>query len=427
MQQRSYPRPGIWPAALAVAASLGHAGAAGAAASLARAGSSGAFARRGALGGLRGRQTPALAPPYVAPYVPKVGVANVTTPTALPPPPPILDPWRDPTNFKRNYQPLDTAVGAFIVGSFAQPLTVTPPPEQNAVDLAFACPVLLSWPDNVEVQVTRCDSLGEPMQLPTGSWYPSGSETGPILSWEEKCRPWNSMMVETLYTMPNGDFFGASQTKFNVWGNDMVLYDCSYNPLYTISEKVYKQQGATHWESCDKYKSCSGTVFLQYSIHDRQGNLVAATPYLNLFQNEFKVSDASNVEIATISRQGEWSPWETCSSDTTIKHRWLLKFNPGGGGIWADATKRWPLAEMMNMMSARDAYRTSSGMVAPTRCEVMNIVLVSCCIALLCALIICILLLLKRYVVPTLRHRCWKIEQAVFPHIMSKPLKYDST
>jgi len=75
-------------------------------------------------------------------FIVKMGLANVTEPTPYPPPPPVLHPWKE-------MQPLDTAIGNYLIsGLIAQP-TVTPPPSQSSLDLAFACPALLTWPTEV--------------------------------------------------------------------------------------------------------------------------------------------------------------------------------------------------------------------------------------------------------------------------------------
>merc|ERR1719387_2329072 len=103
-------------------------------------------------------------PGYVAPYTPKIGVANVTTPTELPPPPPVLE-------YDRDYQPLDTWIGNSVATQFVAPMTVTPPPTQSAIDLAFSCPELLAFPDVVRVDVYgSCDAAGSTTFATSGNW-----------------------------------------------------------------------------------------------------------------------------------------------------------------------------------------------------------------------------------------------------------------
>lgn len=356
-------------------------------------------------------------PGYVAPYVPKIGVANVTTPTAFPPPPATLD-------YDRDYQPLDTWIGNVVASSFVAPITITPPPTQDAVDLAFACPVLLNFPDVVKVGVYgTCDGPDSSAFAQNGNWTSTGDAAVGVVNWTMKCDPRTSSQPIVEYTLPNGDFFGQSKTDFSFMGNDMKLLDCSLNVKYTIRERVFKQEGKVNQDACTKYGSCDGTVYLQYEILDHTGKKVAITPYLTLFQDEYSISDPNGLEIARILREGQWNPMDSGCSNTT--RQWRVTFNAGAPAPFNGKEKRWPIAELMTMMSHRDAYRKASGMVNPTECEIGLIsggIIAFFVIVGVLTLIACIFIQVFR---PQIKERLFIFEQMLFPKYMCKPSTYE--
>jgi len=304
------------------------------------------------------RQIPAF--PF---YIPKIGLANVTEPTAYPPPPPVLDPYNDT-------QPLDTAIGYYLLSGFMAQPTVTPPPTQASLDLAFSCPLLLSWPLEVSVGVPdACHSET------TGNW--TGLQNKEVLlNWHSDCLASSAGVPQptavTTYTLPGGDIFGKSQERKSPFGTIIDLIDCGDATVFTVEEKLYKYVGVPHKESCEKYQSCDGTVYLQYFIKNGQGTVVALTPYLNLFQKQFDLNDPSGLKIATLWRNG-WdptpvgSPLETCSGKP--RRSWTLQFVPSPPGVFATGPSQWPLAAMMTMLSQRDGLRLPNGGVVIGMCE----------------------------------------------------------
>lgn len=327
-----------------------------------RASRAGTSNRASLRGGLSARQVPL--------YVPKVGLANVTEPTAFPPPPPVLHPWQD-------NQPMDTAVGNYIISGFITPPTATPPPTQESLDLAFACPVLLTWQNEISVSVPdECQS--------ESSGNLTGVNDGPLLlNWETTCldhppglhTPQFSSM--TTYTTDNGDLFGTSGLEAQgPWRDVIVLRDCGGVAVYTIEEKVYKQDGEPIEEVCQKYGSCDGVVYLQYFIKDASGTTIGMTPYLTIFQRSFTITDPNGILIASASRNG-WDPKgangiQKPSECTGERKVWHLKFAANPPGIWQSTANQWPIAEMMTMLSQRDMLRKPNGRVIWSNCEVMK-------------------------------------------------------
>jgi len=304
------------------------------------------------------RQVPGAAPLYV----PKIGLANITEPTAYPPPPPPLEPWND-------HQPLDTAIGHYLLSGFIPGPTITPPPTQESLDLAFACPLLLSWP--LEVGVGAPDPCSS---TTSGNWT-SMKDNSLLLNWEIDCVNGKSgdglpsATSVTTYMLPTGDLFGKSRESKTPWGTKIELIDCGGTTIYTVEEKIYKYVGKPNRESCEKYQSCDGTVFLQYFVKNGQGAIVAMTGYLNLFQSRFDLNDAGGLKIASVWRNG-WDPAIKSDCATSKGRAWTLQFVAAAPGVWGAATSQWPLAAMMTMLSQRDETRQPNGSVAVNNCEV---------------------------------------------------------
>lgn len=294
-------------------------------------------------------------------YIPKIGLANVTPPTAFPPPPPTLEAWEDG-------QPVDTAIGNAIVGHFALAPTSTPPPTQAAIDLAFGCPVLLGWPSNLEIEAPdTCRSTWN------GSWRATGVE-GELLHWTKSCEIFNRNIAPVItYVMSNGDIFGNSQTLTTLVGTKVVLRDCAWNVKYTILEKSFWQRGKADADACEKYGSCLGTVYLQYVILDKNDEVVAQTAFMNLFQDAFSVVGPGGNEIATAVRMNGWSPMdnsECINPETSDPKTWKIHFSPAAPGIFSSPTEQWPIAELVTMIAVRDTTRMSTGMCEPDVCEI---------------------------------------------------------
>lgn len=309
------------------------------------------------------RQVPGAVPLYT----PKMGLANVTAPTAFPPPPPVLHPWKD-------MQPLDTAVGNYIISGFIAQPTVTPVPSQSSLDLAFACPALLTWPQ--QVSVSAPDPCGS---MDTGNWTVTGGAL--MINWMTSCVDTTSPGITapsvssvTTYTVANGDLFGTSQERPTLTGGVIDLRDCGGATVFTVEEKVYKQGGKPDPDACDLYHSCDGVVYFQYFIKDRQGKVIALTPYTTIFQESFEVQDPAGVMIASVSRNG-WAPPEQASAEYCRDNKprmWNLKYAETPPGTWQEVTAQWPIAAMMTMLAQRDQKRAPNGQVLWSNCEAMK-------------------------------------------------------
>jgi len=343
-------------------------------------------------------------------YIPKIGVGNVTTPTELPPPPPTLNPMTD-------MQPFDTALGNAIASSFLSPPTATPPPTQEALNLAYGCPVLVGYPEKVVLSApTGCGSTR------AGNWtHPQGQQ---IIKWTETCDIFTALLPIVKYVLPDGQAFGSSRTRFSFFGNKMEILDCGDNLQYVIEEKIYHSTKFVDKEACDKYKSCDGTVHIQYFMYDKQGRVVAQTPYLGLFQGKFPVADATGMPIAEVEKMGAWSPWDKCPLYKE-EMKWSILSAAAPPGIFGVPENRWYISVMVNMMMLRDADRMASGMVIPTQCEIMNVVILAVAVLLLIILVIALSVLFYMYILRPARLFFYNMEQQFFPHTIYKPSKYE--
>lgn len=363
---------------------------------------------------LHSRQAPGAVPLYV----PKIGLANVTDPTPFPPPPPVLHPWRD-------HQPLDTAIGNYLISGFIAQPTVTPPPTQASLDLAFACPALLTWPG--EISVSAPDPCGE---MDNGKWATKGGDVQ--IKWATSCidlfSPGISMpsvSPVTVYSVGNGDLFGSSQERMTLSGSQIEIRDCGGATVFTVEEKVYKQAGEADPDSCQKYRSCDGVVYFQYFMKDMGGTVVALSPYTTIFQDSFDITDTAGGKIATVSRNG-WEPDDlkpVCSANTKPRV-WNIKYASSPPGNWAAATNQWPLATFMTMLAHRDQYRQPDGRVLWSPCEtakstgfVVGTGAVFCCLG--CTPMVIFLLCSA-----SIGRFFTQAEERLFPRRMGKPALY---
>lgn len=346
-------------------------------------------------------------------YIPEIGVANVTKPTAMPPIPQLYA-WKD-------YQPIDTAIGLEFVRRFTEEPTVTPPPTQEALNLAFGCPQLLSWPSIVEVDgVASCDKASQ------GLWTSSGTSPVPIIRWNMSCSlATMSLSGQLIFSLPNGDLFGSSRTLFSLAGTVVQLYDCGGNPGYSIEQKIYHERGRKNDEACRRYQSCDGIVYIQYFMYDEKGTIVAMTKYLSIFQDHFEITDLTGTPIAQITRQGSWSPVQDGECSATDARKWRIMYSPGAPGIWATQTQQWPIAMMVTVMAHLDAQRQPSGLLTPTHCEVGKTILLVFVLIFISSLFCgCTLLFVNTLLIP-FRALCITMEIRICTHRMQKPSRFE--
>jgi len=323
-----------------------------------------------------------------------------------------MDPWADG-------QPADVAVGNYLVSRLTGGPTQTPPPTQSSIDIAAACPVLEAWPSSVEVTAPdHCQSLAG------GHWSTPGGILGggePLMSWQQRC--W--MQAPTVvYTVPSGDVFGTSQT-IGVFTDDTVtLFDCRGNPKYSIEERVYHATGQADPRICEKYKSCDGTIWLQYFVYDyADGRAVAKTPYLRLFQDSFQIEDKLGGVIATVARAGDWNPVE---GECGEHRKWVIDYTARDqDAVFSNPTDQWPIAEMVTIISVRDASRRPSGLLAPSGCEIRSYAIELVLAFLLVAFICSGTIVFVRVGLGPCRDRMVYLEDRICPRGIRVPSKYE--
>lgn len=285
----------------------------------------------------------------------------------VPTKPPQLDPWED-------VQPIDTQIGNYFTSNRGEDDIDLAAPNMTAMDLEVGCPLLLSWPTDVDVVAPDpCGGRGIwPWYTPpNGGWANGGNLSDKMVEYSTSCGFFTKEFAEVItYRLPGGDLFGTSQTATTLYGTRVLLRDCSGRTRFIIDEKVYRREGAVNADACNKYGSCDGTVFLQYFVRDQSERIIAETPYLNLFQDQFEVISPAGPPVAMVSRLGEWSPVSGECGEKT----WTIKYNAGAGGIFLNAEQRWPIAEMVSIMTHRDQFRRSSGLMRPSACEVSKVV-----------------------------------------------------
>jgi len=292
------------------------------------------------------------------------------------------------------------------------------------LDLAFACPALLTWPN--EVSVSAPDPCGS---MESGNW--TGKDGGVQIKWATSCVDTTSPGLSppsvspvTAYTVPNGDLFGTSQERQTLFGDFVEVRDCGGAVVFTFEEKIYKQAGKPDKEACTKHRSCDGVIYFQYFIKDATGKVVALSPYTTIFQDAFDLTDTAGGKIASVSRNG----WEPDSKPATCEdakpRQWNLKYASSPPGLWSTTTNQWPLATFLTMLAHRDQYRQPDGAVMWSNCETLKstgwvifaTLGVCCCISIPMTIFLLCSAPILRFVSD--------MESKLFPKRMGKPSKY---
>jgi len=356
-------------------------------------------------------------------YVPKIGLANVTDPTPYPPPPPVLHPWKD-------MQPLDTAVGNFLISGFIAQPTVTPPPSQASLDLAFACPALLTWPSEVAVSAPDPCLKTADYAMDRGSWKTKDGVA--LITWETDCIDVQSagytapsVSAVTTYKMPNGDLFGSSQEITGFGGKHIDIRDCGGASVFSVTEKIYKQTGKADGDSCKKFHSCDGVLYFQYFMKDASGKVIALTPYTTIFQDSFVVTDPAGGKIAEVSRMGWDPPIRPVCDENTQPRVWNVKYAGSPPGAWGSATAQWPIAAMMTMLAHRDDQRQPDGQVIWSSCEVMKTGGIAVLGAIFFCSCICIPMAIFLVCSASIMKFIKDCEDKLLPRRMGKPAHYN--
>jgi len=341
-------------------------------------------------------------------YVDKIGIGNVTTPTLLPPPPPVLNPVTD-------YQPLDTALGDFVLKQFVEPPTVTPPPLQSQLDLANACPIMLPAPDTMFVTApTSCERTGR-----HGQWRDATEQQ--LMVWTEASK--SSGGVAASFVNPIGDAFGSINQELRLSGTKVDFLDCGLNILYTMTETVYVEEGETDHRVCDAYGICDKSIYLKYEISKTGSPGVGAfSALVPIFANEFTLYDkASQNPVLTAAKAGTlWKAQDPPAECTNppVKE-WSLKFHPGNGHL-ADPGVRWVLGFAVTSMSLRDEDRSMDGKVYATTTEAITWAILAGLIFGGSCLVYTLLWAFDKYLKDQVTVFCLKIETSFFPTTMYK-------
>lgn len=245
--------------------------------------------------------------------------------------------------------------------AFAREVLDTPPP---ALPLAHACPSMDVLPEKLVVDAPDpCRSrFGS-----DGNWTETGSDQNATrMRFSLSCSSWaGSFAPVTTYSLPSGELFGTSRRASSILGNSVVIRDCMGYRTHTIEEQIDRVPGEVDEQSCSEYRSCSGTVYLQYIIRDWQGSLVAQTPKLRLAHYSFVVQDGLGKPIAEVTRLGRWSPH---TSECGLQRQFSIRFiGTKEGGSTSSA--KFPVAKLVTMMASWEANRQPSGVVAPSACD----------------------------------------------------------
>lgn len=344
----------------------------------------------------------------VAPtYIPKIGIANVTQATAMPPLPPTLNPTED-------YQPMDTAIGDYILKQFQVPPTVTPPPLQSAISAAFACPLFL-LPGRVWVETaTGCTDDRH------GVWYDANRNVQ--LMWNESCVAFPSAVnPDVKYTLPHGDHMGASVTHLS-WSKDMVeIFDCSAGALYTFTEKVYKRLNSVDPQVCEAYGICDYELYFQYFITGANGAPMASTAYLSYMQREITLLDPAAIPIATLQRKGNWKPTDKCP---TYEKEWIVTFGGSASPLTAPPN-RWIVVSFTTIMAMHDEDRDKTGFIKPSRCQKFSFAMLAFTLLVSTVVVIVLSIVFWLFFKEPLRVFCFRLEDLTFPRTQYKASKFD--
>merc|ERR1719201_2798722 len=347
-------------------------------------------------------------------YVPKVGIANVTAPTSFPPPPPVLNPVSD-------YQPLDTALGDLIQKQFVQPPTLTPPPTQEMLNVIYACPLLILDTSYIVQVSDGCTTNGR-----AGVWTDSLKNT--LLKWNEK--PEAITDIDLTYSMPNGDGFGFTQGEASLSMSQVDFMDCGLNVKYYMKEFVYHVPGKPASDDlCTKSngKICApdGTIYMKYEIWQQGGTMVAVSNLVELFADEFTLSDsATGAQLVKYARNAAWYPQDGCKE---YNKEWIVTV---GGGHLSDAPVRWVLGMIITALSIRDEERSVDGLVKATNTQLYTWGLIIIGTILTFALIALLIYLFMTWEVggQTGHERvtlfCLRLEDRIFPVTMYKNKSY---
>jgi hypothetical protein len=345
----------------------------------------------------------------VAPtYIPKIGIANVTTATAMPPPPPTLNPTED-------YQPMDTQIGDYILKQFEVPPTLTPPPLQSAISAAFACPLFI-LPGRVWVQ-TPSGCGGDR----NGVWFDASRNV--LLLWNESCVAFpNAVNADMKYTLPgSGDLLSTSVTHLS-WTKDVVeIYDCSASALYTFTEKVYKRLNSVDEAACAAYGICDYELYFQFFITSATGAPMASTAYLSYFQREITLVDPAMIPIATLQRKGNWSPKDKCPD---YDKEWIVTFGGSASPLVAPPN-RWIVVAFTTIMSLHDEDRNVQGFIDPSHCQKFSFSFLAASILISLLVVIALSVIFWLLFKEPLRVFCFQLEELVFPKTQYKASKFD--
>lgn len=346
---------------------------------------------------------------FVPTYIPKIGIANVTTATALPPPPPTLNPTDD-------YQPVDTRLGDMYFKQFVDPPTATPPPNKDAIALAFGCPFYVL---PAKFKVESPSGCGETRAQ---KWRDlSGNELG---SWQETCLDAGGMVTYKL-PPPAGDTNAFSRTQASASGNKVDIMDCGLNKKFTFIENVFFKTDTKNHMACDRYGSCDGEVILQYSLADAAGNTVAITAMLDLFQDRFSISDTNGNHIANIYRAGRWGPWDGCKEgEDAYKKDWIVDMGSSPAGLTGPPV-RWVTATFVTIIAMRDEYRKSTGMVGVTPCEGGTMTMLLACFLGIGVGGFLVIWCFQDIVVDKLKQTLMTVEDQFFPRNAMQSGKFD--
>jgi hypothetical protein len=324
----------------------------------------------------------------------------------------MLNSWKDA-------QPLDTAIGHFFVEGLGGQPTLTPPPVAPALNIAYGCPVLLDWPTEVVVTLpdTYCGHQG--------SWGTLADPPVTIMNWSSSCNffVWD-LAPPITYSTPNGDKFGTSQTRTTLIGTTIRLRDCMDNVRYEIDEKVFRREGAPDPEACNKYDSCDGVISLQYFIRNEAGKIIGQTAFLSLFEDVFSVVASNGAIIATISRNPGWTPVSEVDCDTP--RQWTIQYGSGAAAAFPEASDRWPIAELVSIISVRDQFRRPSGLMRPSACEVVRGLFSFFFLTVALAAIIAISLFFYHVLINRFRARLVTLEAVLCPKRMKRPAKFEN-
>ncbi|CAK8997799.1 unnamed protein product [Durusdinium trenchii] len=325
----------------------------------------------------------------------------------------------EPFNFGGAANATRTALQSYLQSRFSAASPVLPGKGDPALD---PCPVLNEWPSKLEIDTPNPCTLS-----PTGSWTTSEASFDGVplvMSWTQQCSKLGGGLVPiTSYTLPSGGVFGSTQPVPSLTGNTFRLNDCVGYTRFFLDEKVYHVPGEPDAHACEIYGSCDGSVFLQFLIRDHAGRTIAHTPYLRLFQSSFNIEDVNGLLVAQVERVDRWNPMsKTCTGEA---HKWLVKFPelgiPGASALFPTVADRWPVAELVTIMSTRDGSRLPSGLVAPSLCEVEKTGLLIFSIAFLVIAVGAVAILFVRVGVSPTQLMCLDLEARFCPRRKRTP------